>query len=153
MRLPTSYKPALTHRSNTVPPRPRSLLPSMTTRPPPSSGETAAAAADHPANSMPPSIEQPKPRAIISSLLHGASPAGVGRQTFSARSTDDQFAHRREPSPTRSAVSQPPAASTTATTALGGGDSEARVSLWTELKDIQRRARTPVTVAREPLSP
>lgn len=156
MRLPTSYKPALTHRSNAVPPRPRSLLPSMTTRPPPSSDETAAAATDHPTKLIPRSIEQPKPRAAISSLLHGASPAGVGRPTFSTRSTDDQFAHRREPSPTRSVVSQPPAASTTAAAAaavLGGGDSEARVSLWTELKDIRRRTRTPGAVAREPSSP
>jgi len=160
MRLPTSYKPALTHRSNPVPPRPRSLLPSTTTRPPPSSDETAAVA-DHPTKSMPPSIEQPKPRAAISSLLHGASPAGVGRPTFPPRSTDDQFVHRREqppppPSPTRSAVSQPPAASTTAAAAaaaLGDGDSEARVSLWTELKDIRRRTRTPGAVAKEPSSP
>ena len=164
MRLPTSYTPALTHRSKTVPPRPRSLLPSTTTRPP-LSDETAA---EHPTR---PTIEQPKPRAGISSLLslhspnhnlHGASPTGVGRPTFSARSTDDHNgAYRRgllmpPPSPTRSAVSQPAAAASTGTAATaafalgGGGDSEAaRVSLWAELKDVRKRgARTPGT-ARE----
>jgi hypothetical protein len=170
MRLPTSYTPALTHRSKTVPPRPRSLLPSTSARPPPSD-ETAA---DHPTRL---SIEQPKPRAGISSLLslpppnhnlHGASPTGVGRPTFSARSTDDHNgAYRRglllpPPSPTRSAVSQPAAAAastgTAAATAFalgGGGDSEAaRVSLWAELKDVRKRgARTPGTTRDQPSSP
>ena len=153
MRLPTSYKPALTHRSKTVPPRHRSLLPSMTTGPPPS--DETAAAEDQPRRSMLPSIEQPKPRAGISSLLslpshplHGASPMAIGRPTFSTRSTDDHSgARRREPLPSptsRSAVSQPPAAT------LGGGDSEtARVSLWAEVKVIRRRGvRTP-GVAKE----
>ena len=166
MRLPTSYTPALAHRSKTVPPRPRSLLPSTSARPPPSD-ETAAEHLTRPA------IEQPKPRAGISSLLslhspnhnlHGASPTGVGRPTFSARSTDDHNgAYRRglllpPPSPTRSAVSQPAAASTgtgTAATAAfalgGGGDSEAaRVSLWAELKDVRKRgARTPGTTREQ----
>ena len=158
MRLPTSYKPALTHRSKTVPPRPRSLLPSMTTGPPPSD-EAAAAAEDQPTRLMPPSIEQPKPRAGISSLLslpshplHGARPTAIGRPTFSTRSTDDHSgARRREPLPSptaRSAVSQPPAAT------LGGGDSEtARASLWAEMKDIRRRgARTPGVAKEQPPS-
>jgi hypothetical protein len=80
MRLPTSYNPPLAHRANPVPPRPRNLLPS--------------------------SIEQPKPRAAISSLLslpshqphgaNGASPTAIGRPTFSsARSTDDDHHHRQ----------------------------------------------------------
>jgi len=158
MRLPMSYKPGLTHRSKTVPPRPRNLLPSMTTGPPPSD-ETAATAADHPTKLISPSIEQPKPRTGISSLLslpshplHGASPAGIARPTFSTRSTDDHSgARRREPPPSptaRSAVSQPPPA------ALGGGDSEAaRVSLWAEMKDIRRRgARTPGVAREQPPS-
>src|SRR6266404_4447469 len=106
MRLPTSYKPALTPRSNPVLSRPHNLLP-------------------------PSSIEQPKPRAAISSLhgVNGTSPMGIGRPTLSsARSTDDQGvprAHRREPSPppspTRSAASQPPAPSVGGG---GAGDSE-----------------------------
>ena len=171
MRLPTSYTPALAHRSKTVPPRPRSLLPSTSARPPPSD-ETAA---EHPTR---PTIEQPKPRAGISSLLslhspnhnlHGASPTGVGRPTFSARSTDDHNgAYRRgllmpPPSPTRSAVSQPAAAASTgtgtaATAAFalgGGGDSEAaRVSLWAELKDVRKRgARTPGTTREQQHQP
>lgn len=162
MRLPTSYKPALTHRSKTAPPRPRSLLPSTPARPPPSADETAA---DYPTG---PSsiIEQPKPRAGISSLLSlppRPTTAHVGgRPTFSARSTDDHnAAYRRErlppppSSPTaRSAVSQPAA---TATAALSGGaDSEAaRVSLWAELKDVRRRGtRTPGTAREQhPSSP
>ena len=143
MRLPTSYNPPLAHRANPVLPRPRNLL-------------------------LPSSIEQPKPRAAVSSLLsspshqphgaNGASPTtAIGRPTFSsARSTDDNHHHPRTPhkhhncanhrgpspppSPTaRSVVSQPPT-----TTLGGGGDSEAaRVSLWAELKDIRRRSRTP----------
>jgi hypothetical protein len=169
MRLPTSYTPALAHRSKTVPPRPRSLLPSTSARPPPSD-ETAA---DHPTR---PSIEQPKPRAGISSLLslpsqhnlHGASPTGVGRPTFSARSTDDHNgAYRRglllpPPSPTRSTVSQPAAVASTGTAATaaafvlgGGGDSEAaRVSLWAELKDVRKRGtRTPGTTREQQQQP
>jgi hypothetical protein len=39
-------------------------------------------------------------------------------------------------------VSQP-GPSSTAFTVGAPGDSEARVSLWAELKDIRRRARTP----------
>lgn len=81
MRLPTSYNPPLAHRANPVPPRPRTVL-------------------------LPSSIEQPKPRAAISSLLslpshqphgaNGASPTPIGRPTFSsARSTDDH--HQRTP--------------------------------------------------------
>jgi hypothetical protein len=156
MRLPTSYNPPLAHRANPVLPRPRNLLP--------------------------PSIEQPKPRAAISSLLslpsqqphgvNGASPTAIGRPTFSsARSTGDAHHERtlreynhnhhndanlREPSPppsptARSVVSQPP---TTLGGGGGAGDSEAaRVSLWTELKDILRRSRTPgAGMAKEPSS-
>ena len=155
MRLPTSYNPPLARRANPVLPRPRNLVP--------------------------PSIEQPKPRAAISSLLslpshqahgaNGASPTAIGRPTFSsARSADDAHhqrtsreynhdhhngANRREPSPppsptARSVVSQPP----TTLGGGGGGDSEAaRVSLWTELKDIRRRSRTPgAGTANEPSS-
>ncbi|KAH9027675.1 hypothetical protein EDB84DRAFT_1589036 [Lactarius hengduanensis] len=50
------------------------------------------------------------------------------------RSTDTVPAGLREPSPTRSAASQPP--STVAAT-------EARASLWAELKVLRRRSRTP----------
>lgn len=154
MRLPTSYNPPLTHRANPVLPRPRNLLPS--------------------------SIEQPKPRAAIPSLLslpshqhhgaNGASPTTIGRPTFSsARSTDEDHHHRtphkhynganrREPSPppsptARSVVSQPPMI-LGGGGGGGGGDSEAaRVSLWTELKDIRRRSRTPGSgIAKEPSS-
>lgn len=151
MRLPTSYNQPLAHRADPVLPRPRNLLPT--------------------------SIEQPKSRAAISSLLslpshqphgaNGASPTAIDRPTFSsARSADDhhrrtprEFSHnqhnganrleRSPPSPTvRSVVSQPP------TTLGGGGDSEtARVSLWAELKDIRRRSRTPgAGAAKEPSS-
>src|SRR6266576_1323348 len=96
MRLPTSYNPPLAHRANPVLPRPRNVL-------------------------LPPSIEQPKPRAANSSPLslpshqphgaNGASPTAIGRPTLlSARSTDDDNhprtphkhyngANRREPSP------------------------------------------------------
>ena len=121
--LPSCWHPwyrrwPLPHDPATASSTPRSLLPSTSARPSPSD-ETAA---DHPTR---PSIEQPKPRAGISSLLslpspnhnlHGASPTGVGRPTFSARSTDDHNgAHRHglllpPPSPMRSALSQPAAA-------------------------------------------
>jgi len=141
MRLPTAYKPALlAHRSsNPKPPRPRDLLASTPVRP-------------------------PSPRAAISSLLlpshqhhrdhhrtHSdnngdgdATRSAAGRLVFpSARSTDappreSYNGARREVSPARSAVSQPPPAST-----VVAGDSDARASLWAELKDIRRRARTP----------
>lgn len=102
---------------------------------PPSIYECATAAirqtaADHPTRS---STEEPIPRAAISSLLHnfhGASPTGVGRPTFFARSTDDyNSAYRRglllpAPSPTaRSAVFQPAgmASHSTAATACALG--------------------------------
>jgi hypothetical protein len=122
MRLPTSYKPPLAHRANPVLPSPRNQLLS--------------------------SIEQPKPRAAISSLLslphgvNGASTTAIGRPTFSsARSTDDTV---------RSVVSQPPGRGDG-----GGGDPEAaRVSLWAEMKDIRGRSRTPgaAGMAKEPSS-
>jgi len=147
MRLPTSYNPPLAYRANPVSPRPRNLLPS--------------------------SIEQPKPRAVISSLLslpshqphgvNGASPTAIGRPTFStARSTADDDHHQRTPreynhnpnNGTNRREPSPPPPSPTARSAVsqppttlgggGGGDSEAaRVSLWAELKDIRRRSRTP----------
>jgi len=142
MRLPTSNKPALAHRSKPMPPRPRDLLASTPVRPP--SPDEAAASAPPPG-----AIAQPKPRAAISSLLspshhhraHSNSPAG--RPAFpSARSTDapreSYNGARREISPARSTVSQPPPASTAV-----AGDSDARASLWAELKDIRKRARTP----------
>jgi hypothetical protein len=40
-------------------------------------------------------------------------------------------------------MSQPPASTATVGISGGPGDEEARVSLWAELKDIRRRARTP----------
>jgi hypothetical protein len=149
MRLPTSYNPPLAHRASPALPRPRNLLPS------------------------PSSIEQPKPRAAISSLLslpsqqphvaNGASPTAIGRPTFSsARSADDDHHHqrtpreynnnhyngadRREPSPPPSPTARSVVSQppTTLGGGGGGGDSEAaRVSLWAELKDIRRRSRTP----------
>src|SRR5712671_1518492 len=125
MRLPTSNKPALlAHRSKPMPPRPRDLLTSTPVRPP--SPDEAAASAPPPG-----AIAQPKPRAAISSLLspshhraHSNSPAG--RPAFpSARSTDAPHESyngaRREISPARSTVSQPPPASTAV-----AGDSDAR---------------------------
>ena len=156
MRLPTSYNPPLAHRANPVLPRPRNLLPL--------------------------SIEQPKPRAAISSLLslpshppHGAniaSPTAIGRPAFSsARSVDDDHHHqrtlrehnhnhlnganRRESSPPPSPTARSVASQPPMTTLAGGGDSSAaRVSLWAELKDIRRRSRTPgaAGMAREPTS-
>jgi hypothetical protein len=120
MRLPTSYNPPLAHRANPVLPRTRNLLPS--------------------------SIEQPKPRAAISSPLSllshqpngangaGASPTTIGRPTFSsARGTDDDHhrqrtpreyshyngANRREPSPPPSPTARS-VVSQPATTTLGG---------------------------------
>ena len=156
MRLPASYNPPLAHRMNPVLPRPRNLLP--------------------------PSIEQPKPRAAISSLLslpshqpHAAniaSPTAIGRPALSsARSADDDHHHqrapreynpnllnganRREPSPPPSPTARSVMSQPPMTTLAGGGDSEAaRVSLWAELKDIRRRSRTPgaAGMAREPSS-
>ena len=84
MPLLTSYVPALTHRSKSVPPRPRSLFPSTSARLR-SSDETAT---DH---AKRPSIKEPKPRAVIPSFLHnlhGANLTGIGRPTFCTRSTD-----------------------------------------------------------------
>jgi len=82
----------LTRRSKTMQLRPRSLLSSTSARLRPSD-ETET---DH---STSPSIDQSKPRAAISSLLHnlhGANSTGVGRLMFSARSTDDHNgAYRR----------------------------------------------------------
>jgi hypothetical protein len=148
MRLPTSYNPPLTHRANPVLPRPRNVL-------------------------LPSSIEQPKPRAAISSLLslpshqphgaNGASPTPIGRPTFSSARTDDDHHHqrtsreynhnhhnganRREPSPPPSPTARSVVSQPPMTPGGGGGgggDSEAaRVSLWAELKDIRRRSRTP----------
>jgi hypothetical protein len=156
MRLP-SYKPVLVHRPNPLPPRPRNLLPSTPARPPSPDDQS------RPTRLMSPSILQPKPRTAVSAFLSpsdqhhqrhhpnddlgGASPGR--RPIFSSarreRSVDGpreyQGAHR-EPSPARSAVSQPP--TSTAVVASGGPeDSDARVSLWAELKDIRRRTRTP----------
>jgi hypothetical protein len=157
MRLPTSYNTPLAHRANPAVPRPRNLLPSS-------------------------SIEQPKPRAAIPSLLslpshqphgaNGASPTAIGRPTFSStRSTDDDHHHhqrtpreynhshydgadRREPSPPPSPTARSVVSQPPTTLGGGGGDSEAaRVSLWAELKDIRRRSRTPgAGMAKEPSS-
>ena len=129
MRLPTSYNPPLAHRVNPVLPRPR--------------------------NHLPLSIEQPTPRAAISSLLslpshqphgaNGASPTAIVRPTFSsARSTDDDRHHRqrtpreynhnqysganpREPSPPPSPTARSVVSQppTTLGGGGGGGDSEA----------------------------
>ncbi len=141
MRLPTSYKPAPAHRPNPLPPRPRSLLPSSPARPP--SPDEAGAQADHGRPTRPPmtpSILQPKPRTAVG----GASPAGkptIFSSVRRERSVDaprEYYGAHREPSPARTAVSQPPVVS------CGPGvDSEARVSLWAELKDIRKRTRTP----------
>lgn len=141
MRLPTAYKPVLAHRPNPPPPRHRHLLPSSPARP--SSPDEAGAQADHSRPTRPPttpSILQPKPRTAVG----GASPGGrptIFPSVRRERSVDgarEYCGARREPSPARSAVSQPPAVS------CGPGvDSEARVSLWAELKDIRKRTRTP----------
>jgi hypothetical protein len=130
MRLPTSYNPPLAHRANPVLPRPRTVL-------------------------LPSSIEQPKPRAAISSLLslpshqphgaNGASPTPIGRPTFSsARTHDDDHhqrtsreynhnhhydgANRREPSPPPSPTARSVVSQPPMTPGGGGGgggDSEA----------------------------
>ena len=141
MRLQTFYKPVLAHRPNPPPPRPRTLLPSSPARPP--SPDEAGAPADHGRPTKPPttpSILQPKPRTAVG----GASPAGRPTIFSSARrergvdAPREYYGAHREPSPTRTAVSQPPALS------CGPGvDSEARVSLWAELKDIRKRTWTP----------
>jgi hypothetical protein len=143
MRLPTSYKPVLAHRPNPLPPRPRNLLPSSPARPA-SPDEEARAQPDHGRPTRPPttpSILQPRPR---TAAVGGASPAGkltIFSSVRRERSVDaprEYYAAHREPSPTRTAVSQPPLVS------CGSGvDSEARVSLWAELKDIRKRTRTP----------
>jgi len=162
MRLPTSYNPPLAHRANPVLPRPRKLLPLSIEQ-------------SKPRAAIPSLLSLP------SHQLHGGAngatpPKAIGRPTFSsARGTADDNHHRyqripreynhdhsngvdrREPSPpppsptARSAVSQPPP---TTLGGGGGGDSEAaRVSLWTELKDIRRRSRTPgAGMAKEPSS-
>ena len=142
MRLPTSYKPVLAHRPNPPAPRPRTLLPSSPAARPPSPDE-AGAQADHGHPTRPPttqSILQPKPPTAVG----GASPAGrptifsSARRERSVDAPREYYGAQREPSPTRTAVSQPPAVS------CGPGvDSEARVSLWAELKDIRKRTRTP----------
>ena len=141
MRLPTSYKPVLAHRPNLPPPRPRTLLPSSPARPP--SPDGAGAPADHGRPTKPPttpSILQPKPRTAVG----GTSPAGrptIFSSVRRERSVDaprEYYGAHREQSPTRTAVSQPPAVS-----CRPGVDSEARVSLWAELKDIRKQAWTP----------
>jgi hypothetical protein len=141
MRLPTSYKPVLVHRPNSLPPRPRNLLPPTPARRPPSpDAEEAAAQADHalrptrPIQTPPTNLLQPKPRTAASSFV---SPSHQHHHH-----PDDNHGAHRESSPARTAVSQP-GPSSTAFTVGAPGDSEARVSLWAELKDIRRRARTP----------
>ena len=165
MRLPTSYKPAVGHRTNPAPPRSRSLLPSTPIPRPSSPDEAAVTATDvsdqeqRPTRAAPPPVvAQPKPREAVSSLLlpssshyrphsrrHPDASPSPARPKFSVRTSTDVTAaareerggrqpREREPSPTRSVVSQPP--STVAAV-------EARVSLWAELKDIRRRSRTP----------
>ena len=151
MRLPTSYKPALTHRSNPMPPRPRSLLMSTPVHPP-SPDAAAAKATDTTIQAR--SRAAPIARAAISPLHPPSSPSrrrhrptadpSPGRPKLpffpsGPRSSTDAAAGPREPSPTRSAASQPPPSTAAAT--------EARVSLWAELKDIRRRSRTPATPA------
>ena len=133
MRLPTSYKPALTHRSNPMPPRPRNLLMSTPVHPPsPDAVARAAISPLHPPSS--PSRRRHRPTA-------DPSPGRPKLPFFPSapRSSTDAAAGPREPSPTRSAASQPPPSTAAAT--------EARVSLWAELKDIRRRSRTPATPA------
>ncbi|KAH9001065.1 hypothetical protein EDB92DRAFT_1811986 [Lactarius akahatsu] len=158
MRLPTSYKPALTHRSNPMPPRPRNPLPATPVRPP-SPDAVAAASADETdaiqerptqararaapitSHHLPSSPSRRTPlRPAVAAAAAAADASSARRPKLSyyippaPRSTDTTPAGLREPSPTRSAASQPP--STVAA-------SEARASLWAELKVLRRRSRTP----------
>jgi len=100
-----------------------------------------------PSHHVPATFSRPHPCGHHHSDNNGdgdATRSAAGRLVFpSARSTDappreSYNGARREVSPARSAVSQPPPAST-----VVAGDSDARASLWAELKDIRRRARTP----------
>ncbi|KAH9079630.1 hypothetical protein EDB83DRAFT_2343719 [Lactarius deliciosus] len=160
MRLPTSYKPALAHRSNPMPPRPRNPLPPTPVRPPSPDAAAAAASADetdavqerptrararaapitsHHHHHLPSSPSRRTPlRPAVAAAVGDASSARRPKLPFyippAPRSTDTTPAGLREPSPTRSAASQPP--STVAAT-------EARASLWAELKVLRRRSRTP----------
>ncbi|KAH9180760.1 hypothetical protein EDB89DRAFT_2122162 [Lactarius sanguifluus] len=156
MRLPTSYKPAPTHRSNPMPPRPRNPLPPTPVRPP--SPDAAAATADE-TDAVQERPTRARARAPPITSHHHHLPSSPSRRTplrpavavaadtssarrpklpyyipAAPRSTDTTPVGLREPSPTRSAASQPP--STVAAT-------EARASLWAELKVLRRRSRTP----------
>ena len=132
MRLPTSYKPALTHRPNPIPARPRNLLTSPPLRPPSPDDDAHA----HAATTAPSSPSRRRHHRLTTTDTntppttrpkHPITFPPAPRSNASAAPT----ARDRDPSPTRSAASQP--ASSTA----------ARASLWAELKDIRRRSRTP----------
>ncbi|KAI9446235.1 hypothetical protein H4582DRAFT_2069571 [Lactarius indigo] len=128
MRLPTSYKPALTHRSNPMPPRHRNQLPPTPVRPP--SPDCMHASCRRRLRRMPTmnarhEQEPERPRSQPHFLPSFPLPPCLYTTAPQRRCTDTVPADLRQPSPTRSAASQPP--STVAAT-------EARASLWAELK-------------------
>ncbi|TFY66150.1 hypothetical protein EVG20_g4945 [Dentipellis fragilis] len=106
-----------------------------------------------------PAIAQPRPqlargRAGIASLLSSRPRTRLGTDTsptrprFSTRSTTT-----REPSPTRTATTRDPSPSRATRASRPPSSAGGRSSIWMELKEIQKRARTPTVRSHSPEPP